>query len=482
MEATVGKPNLSRFRRHVELAKQRISERPPLFESVFSETLIRDTLNQLGMVFRERVYPPWITLWAFLGQVLSGDGACQQAVQAVYAWCIQRGQEPPVPDTGHYCEARRRLPLELLKTLLSRLVERAQAEVPPSWKWLGKHLVKVVDGTTFTLPDSPANRDAYPPDGETTPGLRYPLLRLVAIFSLPLGLVQEFRYGPYQGKGTGEISLFRQLLDAFQPGEVLLADKYYCSYRDVCTLLAKEVHCVVKHFAVRTTLKTVKRLSKTDKLVRWQRPKFAHQKMSRTEFQKLPESLLVRIVTVRVAYRGFRTQTFEVLTTLLDADVYTATALGELYFQRWRGELFLDEIKTTLGLDRLRCRSPEMVAKELLVGLLAYNSIRLQMAQAAETLDVPLREISFTTTLRVLRQLGSTTPLDRPLHSDRKPPHQNRLAYLLATIVHSKVGHRPGRTEPRAVKRKAKPYPPLKSPRPSFQTHRKRQESLKPST
>lgn len=469
MEATVHKPKVSRFRRHVELAKSRLAERPLLFENLFSEKSIRDVLDHCGVMFRERVYAPWVTLWAFLGQVLSGDGACQQAVHAVCLWCLERGQEPPVPDTGHYCEARRRLPLELLRTLLAQMVERAQAEVPESWKWLGKHFVKVVDGTTFTLPDSPANRAAYPPDGESAAGLRYPLLRLVSVFSLPLGLVQDFRYGPYQGKGTGEISLFRQLLDSFQSGDVLLADKYYCSYRDVCTLFQRGVHSVVKHFAVRTTLKTVQRLSKTDKLVRWQRPKFAHQKMSRDEFQKLPESLLVRIVTVRVAYRGFRTQTFEVLTTLLDTETYTAASLAELYFQRWRGELFLDEIKTTLGLDRLRCKSPEMLHKELLVGLLAYNSIRLQMAQAAEALDVPLSEISFTTTLRVLRQLDCH-PLTRADTSDSqtRPPDPDCRAYLLALIAHPRVGHRPGRSEPRAVKRKAKPYPPLKTPRASF--------------
>lgn len=466
----MGKGTVSRFRCHVELARKRIAERPLLFESFFSEEMIRDVLTRGGVVFRKRVYPPWITLWAFLGQVLSGDGACQQAVHAVCAWCLERGETPPVPDTGHYCEARRRLPLELLSTLLAEMFERAQAEVPQNWKWLGKHLVKVVDGTTFTLPDSSANRAAYPPDGEAAPGVRYPLVRLVSIFTLPLGLVQDFRYGAYQGKGTGEISLFRQLMDAFQPDEVLLADKYYCSYRDVCTLFQRGVHVVVKHYAARTTLKTVRRLSKTDRVVRWHCPKFAHQKMSREEFQKLPESLLVRIVTVRVAYRGFRTQKFEVLTTLLDGEVYTSDALADLYFQRWRAELFLDDIKTAMGLDCLRCRSPQMVAKELLVGLLAYNGIRLQMAQAAEALDVPMTEISFTTTLRVLRQIGSE-PLTHAdsCNSAARAPDPNRRSYLLAMITHPRVGHRPGRSEPRAVKKKAKPYPSLKSPRPSFQ-------------
>jgi hypothetical protein len=440
----------------VEQVKKRLQERPLAFEAALSMELILEALQRCKVEFRERVYTPWVTLWAFIDQVLSSNGSCSEAVAEVSAWLVRQGRPACSPDTGHYCAARIRMTWEFLRELFSLQYQRAMDEAPNTWKWLGKHEVKVVDGSTFSMADTPANRAAYPPDSETQPGTRFPLLRAVVLFSLRLGLVQDFAFGPYQGKGTGESSLFRQLYHCLAPGDVVLGDKYYCSYRDVCQLVDRDVHVVVKHFDYRTQLQEVKRLGKNDVLYAWKRPTYAHQKMSREEYDQLPESLLIRVVTVTVNIPGFRVQTFEIVTTLLDADIYTPESLADLYFLRWRGEMYLDDIKTTLGLDTLRCHSPEMIQKELLVGLLAYNTIRIQMAQAAECLEIPLAEISFKNTVCVLRAFSHL------------PPSADVVATKLATIVHPRVGRRPGRSEPRAVKRKAKPYDSLTTPRPSF--------------
>lgn len=417
--------------------------------------LVTEALAESKLEYRRRKLPPWLTLWAFVWQILKGYASCADAVIQITKWHFQQGHIPCSPDTGHYCEARRRLSLDFLKTLLRLQYEAAMKEVPRAWKWLGKHEVKVVDGTTFMMADSEDNRAAFPPQEEPSPGTRYPIMRAVGLFSLTLGLLKDFAYGPYEGKGTGESNLFRRLFDHINAGDVILGDKYYCSYQDVHQLLARGGHVVVKHFEYRTNLERVKRLGKQDAIYRWKRPKHARQKMSAEDFAVLPEEILVRVIKVRVTIPGFRVDHFEVMTTLLDSKEYSAEAIADLFFRRWRVELYFDDIKTSLGLEMLRCKSPEMIAKELVVGFLAYCTIRIQMAQAAECLDVPLHEISFTTTMNAMTAFCDAH-------------HPEGVAIKLATIVHTRVGHRPGRSEPRAVKRRSKPYDRLKHGRPTF--------------
>jgi hypothetical protein len=282
------------------------------------------------------------------------------------------------------------------------------------------------------------------------------MMRVVALFSLTLGMLQDFAYGPYQGKGTGESTLFRKLLHNIHPGDIVLGDKCYCCYQDVHQILLRGAHVVVKHFDYRTTLERVKRLGKHDAIYRWKRPRFAHQKMSREDYASLPEEMLIRVVQVRVHTPGFRVQQFEVVTTLLDAKRYPAESIAELFFRRWRVEVYLDDIKTSLGIEMLRCKSPAMIEKELYVAFLAYNTIRIQMAQAADCFEVPLDEISFTRTAFAIMAFHDVADT------------LDGMANKLATIIHQRVGHRPGRSQPRAVKRRGKPFERLKQGRPEF--------------
>ncbi len=445
-----------RFAANVEKARKRLAEKPLAFEEALSMDLIMRALAEAGVEFRERKLPPWVTLWAFVGQILRGYSSCADAVTRITKWHCQQGNKPCSPDTGHYCEARQRLSIEFLRKLLDLLYETAMQEAPTSWKWQGRHDVKVVDGTVFTLADSKANRQAFPPSEEPSPGTRYPMMRAVALFSLTLGMLKDFAYAPYQGKGTGESTLFRNLFHNIASGDIVLGDKYYCSYQDVHQILLRGAHVVVKHFDYRTSLELVKRLGQNDAIYRWKRPRFAHQKMSREDYAALPEEILIRVVKVRVNIPGFRVDQFEVVTTLLDADMYTAESIAELFFRRWRIEVYLDDIKTSLGIEMLRCKSPQMIEKELYVAFLAYNTIRIQMAQAADCLEVPLHEISFTRTVFAMKEFHDAAgTLDG-------------MATKLATIVHQRVGHRPGRSEPRAVKRRSKPFERLKHGRPEF--------------
>ena len=444
-----------RFAANLQKARKRLEEEPLGFEKALSMELVTEALAESKTEYRERKLPPWLTLWAFMAQMIRGYTSCSDAVAQIIKWYVQRGQQPCSPDTGHYCEARKRLSLDFLRVLFRRQYEAATKDVPRAWKWCGKHEVKVVDGTTFRMADSKANRADFLPDRESSPGTRYPLLRAVGMFSLTLGLLEDFAYGPYEGKGTGENSLLLKLLGWLNPGDVLLADKYYCSYQNVHRVLARGAHFVVKHFGYRTSLRLCKKLGSGDAIYYWQRPKRAKKNLSADDFAALPEEILIRIVKVRVKSRGFRVKQFDVATTLLDAKEYPASAIADLFFRRWRIELFLDDIKTSLGLVMLRCKSPEMIAKELLVGFLAYNTIRIQMAQAAACLDIPLEEISFRTTMNVMVAF-------QDLHQPQA------MATKLATIVQTCVGRRPGRSEPRAVKRWTSPYHRLHNGRPTF--------------
>ena len=444
-----------RFAANVAKARRRLEERPLAFQKALSMELVSEALAESKVEYRERKFPPWLTLWAFVWQILRGYASCAEAVIQITKWHMQQGDKPCSPDTGHYCEARRRLSLQFLLTLLRLQYKAAMQEVSRAWKWLGKHDVKVVDGTTFALADSKANRLAFPPPQEPSPGTRYPLMRAVGLFSMTLGLLKAFAYGPYEGKGTGEISLFRKLLGHINPGDVILADRYYCSYQTVCQILRRGAHAVVKHFALRTTLELVKRYGKGDAVYRWKRPQFAWKHMNPADFAALPEEILIRIIKVRVQIPGFRVDQFEVVTTLLHPNQYPEASIVELFLRRWRVELYLDDIKTSLGLEMLRCKSPEMIAKELTVGFLAYNTVRIQMAQAAVCLEVPLDEISFTNTMNAMITYQGAQRADE-------------IATKLATIVQLRVGHRPGRSEPRAVKRRSKPYDRLQQGRPTL--------------
>jgi len=446
---------VGRFRDNLKKARKRLEKGPLAFSKALSEQMVETALEESKMRFRKRKLTPKITLLAFLWQMLSKYATCEQTMTEVIHKQFRKNEESSVPSSGRYCEARGRLSLGFLKTLFRVQYDTATEDIPSKWKWLGRHDVKVVDGTTFLMADSQANRASFSPPDEPSPGTRYPMLRLVGIFSLATGMIRDFAYGPYQGKGTGESSLFRRLLHCLNPGDVVLGDKYYCSYRDAHAIRTCGGDIVVKHFSKRTMLQLVRKIGNNDAVYRWIRPRHAHKKMSREEFACLPNEILVRIVKVRVNVPGFRVKQFEVLTTLVDENTYSAQALSDLFFQRWRVETYLDEIKNGLNIQMLRCKTPEMLAKELTVAFLAYNTVRTQMAQVAECFGTPLNEISFTHTLHTMMTFAEESSPEG-------------IALKLATIVHTRVGCRPGRSEPRAVKRGPSTHARLKQGRKEF--------------
>ncbi len=331
--------------------------------------------------------------------------------------------------------------------------------VPVEWTWCGRR-VKVVDGTTVSMPDTAANQRAYPQSHSQKPGLGFPIARVVVLFCLATGAVLEATVGRYQGKQTGEDALFRRLWDeGLMAGDVSLGDRCFSSYFDLAPLKRRGVHSVCRLHQVRPSdYRVGRRLGKEDHIVIWPKPA-RPEWMDEAIYQTVSDDLEVRIVRIRVEIPGFRTRVLDVVTTLLDADIYTKKDLADLYRRRWEAELHLRSIKVVLGLDVLRCKTPEMVCKELWMGLLGYNVIRAAMAGASRAHGRVPRRVSFKGALQTLQAnetaLQEGTPAVRAWLWD----------ILLESIAADEVGHRPNRVEPRARKRRPKPYPLLMVPR-----------------
>jgi hypothetical protein len=369
------------------------------FAEVLPAERVERALREEGATWREKVYTPLVTLWAFLTQVASPDGSCRAAVARVLAWLVSQGQKPCTPKADPYCKARGRLPESLLVRLTRETGRALHDDAPADWHWKGRR-VKVADGTTISMPDTEANQQAYPQPTAQQPGRGFPIARAVVVFCLACGSVLDAALGRYQGKRTGATALLRTLETAFAPGNVVLGDRSFSGYFDLALWQGRDVDAVVRqHQARRADFRTGRRLGPRDHVVVWTKPKQRPEWMDEATYDAVPATLAVRAVQVRVRQRGFRTRVLIVVTTLLDAEAYPACDLATLYRARWQAELHLRSLKVPLGLDVLRCRSPEMVRKEFWAPLLAYNLIRSVLARAALDLGTSPQEFSFKGTL-----------------------------------------------------------------------------------
>jgi putative transposase len=442
------------------VARLRASNGLTSFVELVPAEFLNRVLTELGVVFREGVYTPVVTVWMFLSQVLSADHSCRDTVARFLAWRQARGQRLCSPNTGAYCVARGRLPETLGPRLVKETGQQLERDSAADWRWKG-HRVRVVDGAMLTMPDTRENQAEYPQPSSQKPGLGFPIVRIVVMFSLAVGTVLNYALGQYSGKFTGENQLFRAMHDLFEPNDVVLADRYYASFWDFALLDQRNVRLVTRQHQLRTTdFRRGTRLGEGDHLVTWAKPKQRPDWMDRETYQRLPDELVLREVHVRVKQRGFRVHEYVLVTTLYDHETYTADDLADLYLQRWQAELNLRSLKSAMQMDHLRCLTPEMVRKEIAMHLLAYNSVRRLMAEAAHHHDLKPTDISFTGAMQTLRAFREQGLLEHT------PPVET-VATLLAAIATHRVGDRPNRNEPRANKRRPK-YKFLTKPRQSF--------------
>jgi Transposase DDE domain len=454
-------PHSTRRRRtrQIETLRTQFAQAEGLpFADLLTPERLEGALREEKAAWREAIWTPVLTLWAFLGQVSSPDGSCRMTVDRVLAWLVSRGEEPCTAKTDPYCKARQRLPESLLQRLVRETGQSLHALSPATWLWQNRR-VKIVDGTTVSMPDTPANQAAYPQPASQKRGLGFPLARLVVVFCLATGTVLDAALGRYHGKQQGENSLLRTLEEALEPDDVLLADRYYSGWFDLACWQQRGVDVVTRlHQQRRCDLRRGRRLGRNDHVVVWAKPQRPAW-MDEATYQSLPEQLELREVRVQVAQPGYRTKVLVVVTTLLDAEIYSAAELARLYRLRWHAELDLRSLKVTLGMDVLRCKSPAMVRKEIWARLLVYNLIRGVMAQAAEQVGCDPRELSFKGALQAM-----TTFAERLLEADGNR-FEELYEWLLITIGANQVGDRPDRVEPRARKRRPKHYPLLTKPR-----------------
>ncbi len=396
---------------------------------------------------RERLYPPTVTLAMFISQTLNADGSCQRAVNA---WAVSRaaeGLQPQSIRTGGYCRARARLPLSMVQALTRESGRALSARTHRAWRWRGRR-VKLLDGTGISMPDTAENQARFPQSASQAPGVGFPLARLCAVIDLASGALLEAAVGPHRGVGHSELDLSRTLLGAFSAGDLLLADALYANYFLVAQLIAAGVDVLLEqHGSRRTDFRRGTRLGARDHVVHWPKPRSRPAWMSGAQYAAAPEHL-----TLREAQVGGRI----LVTTLLEANSVHKAELNTLYQRRWGIELDFGCLKTTLGMDVLRCRTPAMIEKELWTYLLAYNLIRLLMAQAAAHSGQAPRQLSFKHTVQLWSEWNSRA-LCRTARAD--------VTLLLDLIAQVRVGHRPGRCEPRARKRRPKSFPWLKVPR-----------------
>jgi len=429
------------------------------FASLLPEEHIHRAFGQARWLWQGWIYTPAVTVWVFLAQCLSPDHSCCDAVAQLIAWLLACGRPACSAETGAYCSARDRLPEETCRRLARDGGRQVEEDAPASWRWLG-HRVVDVDGSTLTMADTPANQADYPQLASQKPGCGFPIARLVVVFSLAVGTVLDAVLARYEGKQTGENSLFRTLHELLCADDVVLADRYFGGWFDLALLRQRGVHNVVRKHQLRATdFRTGVRLGRNDHLVYWSKPQRPAW-MSHDQYRSLPAVLVLREVRVRVEQPGFRTKEVIVVTTLLEAERYAAAALAKLYRRRWQAELNLRSLKVALQMEHLRCKTPQRVHNEFYMHLTAYNLIRQVVAVAAFRAGVEPWTLSFKGAWQTLNRL-------LPLLATRIASAAWCEALFEAVASHE-VGNRPDRMEPRLIKRRPKPYKHLREPRANY--------------
>lgn len=425
------------------------------FADVLTEASIIDVLNEHGVEYRDRVFGPVTTIWGFPSQVLSEDHSCRDTVSRVIAHRAASGLAICSPNTASYCNARGRLPTGVLRDLAKRTAGELQAGVPERWKWNGRS-VFIADGSHVSMPDTPENQAAYPQPEAQQPGIGFPLARLAVLLSLATGACHDLAMAPYAGKGTGETTLLRQMYGSLRPGDVVVADALFDDYFLACEFRQRGIELVARAQYRRVGTQTVRSGPGGDVLA-WQRPN-KPRGMTGEQYRTYPKTLVMRQASVDARDKDNRVERFEVITTILDESI-DGGQIGESYERRWEGEVDIRSVKSTMKMDVLRCKSPEMVRKEIWAHLLAYNLLRTVMAVAASENEVEPREISFKGAKQAVTAFA-------PKIEAARPEDRGRLIdAMLATIAYHRVGDRPGRWEPRARKRRPKPGMRLMQPR-----------------
>ena len=443
-----------KFNKYVTILKEKLYNTIGIpFSNVINDDIIQQALKDEQIEYRERLYTPMITLWTWLCQCLDKDKSCKNAVSRIISYIAKSGEKTPSPDTGAYCKARKRIKEGFFLRLLKRTGKYLHNL--DTLTWCGRRVV-VTDGSTVTMDDTEKNQAEYPQPKSQVEGCGFPMANIVVLFCLKTGAVLEAIIGSLS---IGELNLFRRLYEYLQPGDIALGDRLYSSYADICLLSARAIDSVFRlHARRKTDFQKGKILGVKDHIVTWSKPRCCPSGLEKSLFDKLPQSIQLREIQYQVEVKGFRTQQVTIVTTLLDDKLYTKESLAELYYMRWNVEIDLRYLKTTMQMEHIYCKTPEMVRKGFYVHLLSYNLVRMLMYESSVNGVSPL-ELSFSSSIVHLLNFGSLLA-----HADIYE-RQRLYKELLYVISKERILIRKGRVEPRLMKKRPKNYGWLKQPR-----------------
>ena len=423
---------------------------------IFGDFVPMDTLapKKKGKNSRVRVYSLNVTFWGFLFQVMSPGTACREVVRKVQSFCSEKELPLPSSNNAAYCTARTKIKESDLKAIHEKVCEKVEQRVIADQRWKGR-TVRVLDGTGITLPDTPANQAEFPQPSIQRKGCGFPVMKVVACFCLASGALLKWVETELK---RHESRILKEFIGFFKRGDVVLTERGFSSYGNLASLFQKGVDAVMRvHQMKKLDYTQGKALGPMDRLVTWLKPKYCPKGWDKDHWNSLPETLELRIVRICIEVKGFRVHQYDLVTTILDAQIYSSDDLAELYFRRWALELFFRHIKTTMGMEMLCCKTPKMIRKELRMFIIAHNLIRALMQEAAARHQCDLTRMSFKGTVDTLRQFSYAIYATK-----NSPKSRTRIINeMLLVIASEKVPLRENRSEPRAVKKRPKPFPRL---------------------
>jgi hypothetical protein len=436
--------------------------------ALFYDILPSEWLASITTDLRESIFTQAVVFWAWLSQVLEQNESCAKALVRVEGWREAGGESRPTFDTSGYCKARGRLPDEFLEQIHQRIESFAEARVEGHHLWHGLR-IKAIDGTSVKLIDTPENQAAYPQPAGQAKGCGFPVMGIVGVLDLARGTLSDFITCPYR---QHDIKGFYQLRKHFQPGDLAVGDRAFCSYEMLALLEAGGTHSVMRLHQRRDAKRdwnAGKRISRNSRLVLWRKPgKKGKAGLSDEEWDALPATMKLRYVRTETTGRDGKPRTIYLVTTLLDAKAFPDEEIAEVYHQRWGIEVKIRDIKTTMKFEMLRVKTPAMARRTVRMIQLAYNLIKARQAEAIRGEAVALEELSFKATLDLVDEsIGDFAGLLRHprLLAEELELFEERLRERLLPI-------RPGRQEPRAVKTRPKPFQHLTKTRHEFtETH-----------
>jgi hypothetical protein len=430
------------------------------FTGLLGPAFFQDLADRHAVHFGEGekdTYNPAVTLWAWLGQILSPTKSCVAAAARLVVLCCRLGRQPCSYNSGAYCKARAKLPEGFLRDLTLGLGQRIEAHAEQPWRWRGR-TVKYADGALLQVPDTEANLQQFPQQRRQKKGLSSTTLRVVVLLAFATAALTRAAYGPYRGKGSGEMSLLLQIVDGIDEDDILVGDRYYGSYLLLALLQGRGADgCFRLPVSRQADFHAGIRLGEDDYLQSWDKP-CRPRTVDKETWDSLPGQIRVRVLRVAITQPGFRGKEVYVVTTLTDAAAHRKEDIGSLYFGRWNVELDLRAIKQGLGLSLLSCQTPAMVRKEMWVHLLQYNLVRCAMAQAAFDKGLQPRQLSFAAAANLLNAFRDMLSAGG---KDAEPMRE----VISTALAQQRVGNRPGRFEPREIKRRPRKYKELKKTR-----------------